>query len=157
MQVGSEPVHAFAKKIKHQFAFTVPPDAKGPDPRASPRAVHQPLGRETLQGVIRAFASRLVDKTAWSCETCGTISTAPVLVGDGTGIAPPRALSCEPVVREFAEHEHTKFGSAHANRVLLPDARARNLVYGFCGRAITKGAAIPAFSSTACCCAVSLL
>ena len=129
-------MNSFSKRLAQQFAFTVPPKPTAGAGPAGPPAVHKPLSRQTLQDAVRCFVSRLVDKTVWSCGTCGTLSTAPVLIFDATCIAPPRALSCTPNVRQFGDH--TKRGSAHANRVLVPDRSTRELIHKFCGRPVTK-------------------
>lgn len=129
-QVGSEPVNAFAKKLRHQFAFTVPKDGSGVN------AVHQPLSRETLQQAVRSFTSHLVDRTVFECDSCGDWKTAPILIGDATAIAPPKKLSCDPPIRQFGDQ--VKHGSAHANRVLVPDPALRELIFLFCGQSTVK-------------------
>lgn len=83
-----------------------------------------------------SFAARLVDHTEWHCETCGDLSSAPVLIGDATPIAPLRALSSAPALRELTDQ--IKCGSLHGNRVLVDDSRTRELIYRFCGRPIIQ-------------------
>ena len=137
-------MHAWAKKVARKFAFTAP----AADSNA--RAVHTPLSRQTLQLAVRAFVDRLVDKTVFSCERCGTIDTAPAVIFDATCIAPAKALSCDPILRQFGDL--VKHGSEHANRVLIPDVKTREHLYRFCGRPVVKSEGkAPTFSQQASC------
>lgn len=130
LQIGPGPVRTFVKAVTKQFEFTAPPRD------SDVQAVHTPLSRETFRNAVRAFSARLVDLTEWHCDTCGDLASAPAIIIDATAIAPPKALSCEPAPRVFADH--TKHGSSHKERVLIDDDALRELLYRFCGRAISK-------------------
>jgi hypothetical protein len=137
-QISSTPVHAFSRSVGYAFAA---PLSSG---HSDPQAVHTPTSRPILQDAIRAFQRRLVDYTSFSCETCGDIQEAPVLVGDGTSIAPPRELASDPHSRAFVGSE--KKGSGHTQRVLIPDPSVRELIFRFCGRPVEKGGRMQAFT-----------
>lgn len=135
------PVHSFSRSVHHQYAFTAPPSSS-----SAPEAVHTPLSRPVLQDAIRAFQRRLFDYTSFTCPICGDIHEAPVLVGDGTEIAPPRNLSCDPAPRVCDDQK--KSGSQHHHRVLIPDPLTRELIYRFCGQPLVKNGATPIFTHT---------
>jgi hypothetical protein len=108
-----------------------------------PLAVDEPgqhdfMSSRAFQECVWSFLERLSKDwiQACTCDVCGMLGQAPIIIADGTSLAFRRALDVGARAAQnrlpTAEDRYVHRGSTFANRIFLPDASLRLRLARFC-------------------------